>query len=113
MSNVHNWTEYTTDFINKNIDKKYINNYSKTFIINKVELYIEYCKINKQKIRRERIKLILDYEVYKFSGYLDKNAPKNNHKRIAKFLNIFFNDEKHIYREFLRQIRLNKKEASK
>lgn len=111
MSNIKNWYVYSLNLlnkINKNINKKYINNLDKSFILDKLEFYIEYCKYNNIKIRRERIELIIQYELYKFSGIIDKNLPKNNHKRIAKFLNIFFIDEKHIYRQFLNEIKHKK-----
>jgi hypothetical protein len=39
------------------------------------------------------------------NGIVNKNISKNNHKRMGKFLNIFFKREQHIYNEFLDQIK--------
>lgn len=92
------WEDYTI----KIIDKNKVNNYYKDFILNKVDLYIDYCHFNKHKIRRERVDLIINYEIFKFSGIVSKNIPKNNQKRIRDFFNLIFPEEKHIFREFLK-----------
>lgn len=92
------WDIYAIELIHKNK----VNNFYADLILNKVDLYIDYCMYNKRKIRRERIDLIVNYEIYKFNGFIPKNIPKNNQKIIREFLNLIFPDEKHIYREFLK-----------
>lgn len=72
-------------------------------MIKAVDSYVFWCNIKQHKIRRERINLLIDYEVYKDTGKLSNRINRSNMKRKIAFLNYIYVNEEFIINRFVRK----------